>query len=183
MPDSTSGTKCTCKNVPAITWLLNSRRHCLPYQLPVTGFCEEWSGNSQRVRQSANLYTYYVNIWFLGVQLSLWVSGRPASLLATAPGVRISAGALYVLCTLLLSLIVPPPKVRQRELAKADANRRALGMLNLLHDKNEGTDVRIRDGRKDDTTTCGHGYWYFVLKAADGKSSYLSIYITSWASK
>ena len=44
-------------------------------------------------------------------------------------------------------------KARERELAKFDENRRAVGMLNPLRDKNEGT-YRGGEGTTSVTTAC-----------------------------
>ena len=47
-------------------------------------------------------------------------------------------------------------KARERELAKYDENRRAVGMLNPMRDKNEGT-YRGGDGTTPVNTACPEG--------------------------
>ena len=56
---------------------------------------------------------------------------------AGAPGFK-SRLVYFFYTGLFLSLLVPSPNVREPELAKIDANRRAVGMLNLMRDTNEG---------------------------------------------
>ena len=51
-------------------------------------------------------------------------------------------------------------KARERELVTFGENRRAVGVLNAMRDKNEGT---YRGGRRDDT--CDHGLSRRPLRA------------------
>ena len=89
-------------------------------------------------------------------------------------------GSILVECTysegifLALKKYLRKRKAQERELATFDENRRAVGMLNPMHDKNEGT---APGGIGDDTSDYG------LQKIAEGQTSYVLLIIVELESK